>query len=139
MVISSLNRARNVNRFTIVLVTQYSLAVPIPQSQLGLDADAIIDSGMDTLFAAKVFLGCLYRHVSEEKLNLLQFSPGCVAEPRTGATEVMRCQLFDPGSFRAILDDMPHNPLRDPISPCLASPANASEQAARSYVRRIHP
>ena len=40
------------------------------------DADPIIDGGMDTLFAAKVFLCCLHGDVSEQKLNLLQFSPG---------------------------------------------------------------
>jgi hypothetical protein len=109
------------------------------ESQHGLDADPIIDGGVDTLFTAKVFLCCLDGDVSEQELNLLQLSPGCVAEPRTGATEVMGCQLFDPGSFRAILDDMPHNSLRDRISPCLASSANASEQAAARYVCRSHP
>lgn len=103
------------------------------------DADPIIDSGMDTLLTPKVFLCCLDGDVSEQELNLLQLSPGCVAEPRARATEVMGCQLFDPGSFRAILDDMPHDPLRDPVSPCLAGPANASEQAAASYVCRSHP
>jgi hypothetical protein len=110
----------------------------MPKSRLGLDADPIIYCGMNALFTAKIFLCCLDRDVSEQELNLLQFSASCVAEPRARATEVMGCQLFDPGSFRAILDDMPYNPLRDPFSPCFASPANASEQAARSYVRRSH-
>jgi hypothetical protein len=109
------------------------------ESRLGLDADPIIYGGMNALFTAKIFLCRLDGDVSEQELNLLQFSAGCVAEPRASATEVMRCQLFDPGSFRAILDDMPHDPLRDPISPCLPGAANAPEQAAGSYVCRSHP
>jgi hypothetical protein len=106
---------------------------------LRFDADAVVYGSANALLATEIALSRLYGDVSEQELNLLQLSPGCVAEPRTRATEVMGCQLFDPGSFRAILDDMPHDPLRDPVSPCLAGTANASEQAAGSYVCRSHP
>jgi len=100
---------------------------PIPQSQLGLDADAVIDRGMDTLFTAKVFLGCLYRHVSEEKLNLLQFSTGRMAESRTRSPEIMWCQFGDLGSPRALLYDVPDDSLCNPVAPDLTGPANAPE------------
>ena len=111
----------------------------MPKSRLRFDADPIVHGGMDTLLTAKILLGCLDGDVSEQELYLLQFSAGRVAEPHARTTEVMGCQLFDPGSFRAFLNDMPHDPLRDPISPCLAGSANASEQAAGSYVRRSDP
>ena len=50
--------------------------------QLGLrfNADAVVDSSTDSLLAAEITFGRLHRNVSEKKLDLVQFSPGGMAQ-----------------------------------------------------------
>ena len=45
--------------------------------------------------------------MTEQELNLFQFSSGGVAEPGTGAAHVVRSQLLQSDPFRRILHDMP--------------------------------
>ncbi len=40
-------------------------------SKFRLDADSIINGVADPLFASEISLGCLHRHMSKEKLNLV--------------------------------------------------------------------
>jgi hypothetical protein len=45
--------------------------------------------------------------VSKQKLDLVQFATGKVAEPRAAAPEIMRREFFDAGTLRGGLDDFP--------------------------------
>jgi hypothetical protein len=55
-----------------------------PNSKIGLDANAIIDGGSNSLLAAQVAFGRLHRNVPQEKLDLLQLASRSMAEPSTG-------------------------------------------------------
>ena len=44
-------------------------------------ADPIVDSVAETLFAAQIPLRCLHRDVSQQELNLLQFTAGLKLNP----------------------------------------------------------
>ena len=48
-----------------------------------LDSDSIVHSLAEPLLATQILFRCLYRHMPEEKLNLLQLTPGVMAEPGT--------------------------------------------------------
>jgi hypothetical protein len=66
--------------------------------------------------------------VSQQELDLLQFSSGIAAQP-----------FVDSCSLGAILDDMPHDPLRYACSPGLARPANTPEHASPAYSGGLAP
>jgi hypothetical protein len=68
----------------------------------------IVDRGSDALFATEIALGRLDRDVTEKKLNLFQFATGCMTQTSTRPTQVVGCQLPEPG-FRSVLPHyMPH-------------------------------
>jgi hypothetical protein len=56
----------------------------------GLDADSIIDRILKALLTAKVFLGCLHRSMTQQKLNLVQLPSGIAAQPSAGPPKVVR-------------------------------------------------
>ncbi len=58
---------------------------------LALYADFVIDGSSNPLFATEISFGCLNRNVTEQELDLLQFTSGGVAKPCTGSAEVVRC------------------------------------------------
>jgi hypothetical protein len=82
------------------------------RSIAGLDSDPIINRVLKTLLTAKVSLGRLDGDVPQQKLNQVQLPSSLAAQAGAGSTQVMRGQVRDGGSLGAILDDMPHNPLR---------------------------
>ena len=57
---------------------------------LRFDADAVVHGSSDPLLAPEITFGCLHRNVSEKKLNLVQFSAGCMAQLRARTPEIMR-------------------------------------------------
>ena len=63
-----------------------------------LDAHPVVNGVANPLFAAKISLGGLDRHVSTEKLNLVEFTAGLMAEPRKfaedRAVQAYQCRLF---------------------------------------------
>ena len=77
--------------------------------------------------------------MAEKKLNLIQLATGFTAQPCARATKIVGCQFVDSGSFGAILDDVPHDPLRYACSPGLARPANTPEQASSAYAGGLAP
>ena len=52
--------------------------------------DFVIDGTLNPLFATEIAFGCLYRNVTEQKLDLLQFAARGVAKPGTRPAEVVR-------------------------------------------------
>jgi hypothetical protein len=47
---------------------------------LRFNADAVVDRSTDSLLAAKISFGCLHGNVSKKELDLVQFSPGRMAQ-----------------------------------------------------------
>jgi hypothetical protein len=66
-------------------------------SSTRLDADPIIDSASEPLFAAQIALRALHTDVAEQKLNLFQLAAGLMAQSR--ALEIMWC---DAGHARMV-------------------------------------
>src|SRR5437773_12391205 len=54
-------------------------------------------------------------------------------------TEVMRGYIFNGCSFGAVLDDVPHYPLRHTLSPGLARAANAPKHSAFTHASGHKP
>jgi hypothetical protein len=50
--------------------------------QLGFDADLVVHSSANPLFAPEITLGCLDGDVPEKELDLIQFSTRCMAQLR---------------------------------------------------------
>jgi len=73
--------ARFVEAGSRVLFTR--LAKDFSVTSVRFDADMIVHSVAKALLAAEIPLSRLDAHVTEQKLNLLQFAAGFVAEPCT--------------------------------------------------------
>ena len=55
-----------------------------------LNANLVIYSTLNPLFATEISFGCLNRNVTEQKLNLFEITSGSMAKSSTGSAEVMR-------------------------------------------------
>jgi hypothetical protein len=60
------------------LTSPSSVSVRLRADLVQVEADRVIDGVPESLLAADVTLSCLDTHVAEQKLNLIQFSPGLV-------------------------------------------------------------
>ena len=99
-------------------------------TKLRLDADAVVDGSPDSLLAAQVSFGSLHGHMPKKKLNLLQFSAGCMTQLRTRPAQIMRRQLGKAGLSRVLFYDMPDKSFRDAVAPMFACPTDTSEQSS---------
>ena len=95
---------------------------------LRLDADVVVHSSANTLLASEVSFRRLDRNVSEQKLDLFQFSARGMTELRAGAPQIMWRHLQQTDCFRILLYHVPNHSLRNAITPSFACPTNASEQ-----------
>ena len=59
----------------------------------GLDAESIIYSFSEPLFAAQVLFRSPHRYMTEQELDLLQFASRIVAESCTRPPEIVWCEL----------------------------------------------
>ncbi|HVP48875.1 MAG TPA: hypothetical protein VMT32_19915 [Bryobacteraceae bacterium] len=57
-------------------------------SALGFDADSVVDCILETLLAAKIFLGRLNRYVAQQKLDLVQLPSGVAAQTGAGPADM---------------------------------------------------
>jgi hypothetical protein len=69
-------------------------------SGIRFDSQSIVHCNPELLLAPKVALGRLDRDVAEQKLDLIRFAAGEVAETGAGAPQVVRGQLVDPCASR---------------------------------------
>jgi hypothetical protein len=60
---------------------------------LRFDPNGVVHGFVQPLFAPQVAFGGLNAHMTQQELNLLKLSARHVAEPRTGAPQVVRPQL----------------------------------------------
>lgn len=95
---------------------------------LRLDADVVVHSSANTLLASEVSFRRLDRNVSEQKLDLFQFSARGMTELREGTPQIMWRHLRQTEGFRILLYHVPNHSLRNAVTPSFACPTNASEQ-----------
>jgi hypothetical protein len=72
-------------------------------------ANPIVHRVAETLFAAQVPLRRLHRDVSQQELNLLQFTAGLMAKTGTRPTEVVRCEERNLTLLCFLLHDTPND------------------------------
>ena len=82
------------------------------------------------LFAAEIVLSRLYRSMSQQELNLLQFTAAIMAQLRACSPQIMRGNVLQSGFFAAGSDDVPDNILRDTIAPYLSQSGHGSKDLA---------
>jgi hypothetical protein len=73
------------------------------------NSKSIINRILKFLLASDVSLRSLDRSVSEQKLNLFEFAAAVMAEARTGATKIVRCQIGYAGLPGTPLDGIPNH------------------------------
>src|SRR6266481_1582348 len=79
----------------------------IPELRLWLDSNPIINRLSEPLLASQIFLGRLYRYMTKQELDLLQFTSRIMTEPGTRSSKIMWCELRDSKSFRIFLHNVP--------------------------------
>src|SRR5215831_13459683 len=81
-----------------------------------LNTDPVVHGFPKTLLTSQVLFGSLYRHMAKEELNLIQLAASFTTQPCARATKIVGCQFVDSCSLGAVLDDVPHDPLRNACS-----------------------
>ena len=71
------------------------------------DAHSVVDGKTQFLLAAEVTFRRLDRDVSKQKLDLVQFATGKMAEPRAATSKIMRREFFNSGTLGGGSDDLP--------------------------------
>jgi len=74
---------------------------------IGFDSQSIVHGNSKFLFASEVALGRLDGHVTEQKLDLIQFAAHEVAETGAGAPQIVWGQFVDARASRGSADDVP--------------------------------
>src|SRR5262245_8957284 len=93
---------------------------PSPKaSTLGIwrNSKPIVDGTTQPLLASEIALRRLDRKVSEEKLDLVEFPAGQMAQSRARAPKIVRRQLVDVGAGSGSAGDIPQYLRRHPIAP----------------------
>jgi len=92
--------------------------------------EKIIHWMSEILFAAEITLCGLHGYMSQQELNLLQFTTAVMAQLRTGSPQIMRGNVLQSGILAAGSDHVPHNVLRDTIAPHLSQSGDRSKDFA---------
>jgi hypothetical protein len=80
-----------------------------------------------------------YGSVTEEELNLFEFSTGFVTKARASSSQIMACKGVDSGFSCTFLDYIPNNILADSASPHLAVLADRSEEFSSLNRHALNP
>ena len=118
---------------TFLLISRAgTIYAPLPRSECvaGFDPELVIYSDSQFLFTTKVPLSCLYRNVPEQKLNLIQFAAGKMAQSCACPSEIMWREFVNARLARSIFHDFPQNLRRHAVSPDWTSFVDRSEHAA---------
>lgn len=95
-----------------------------------LKADVVVDGIPQSLFAAQIPFGRLDTDVTEQELNLFEFSPGLVTEARACAAKVMRRNVHESATGRSSFDNTPNHFRAEAIG-CYSTPfVNGAEDGA---------
>lgn len=82
-----------------------------------LNPNTVIHGVADSLLAAQVTLGGLYRRVPEEELNLFEFAASNVTEPGACPPQIVGRNLLNADRFREVPNRVPNNLFRQAIPP----------------------
>ena len=77
--------------------------------RLRLKADIVVHGIPQSLFAAQISFGRLDADVTEQELNLFEFSPGLVTQARACASKVVRRNVRQPATGRSLFDNTPND------------------------------
>ena len=91
------------------------------------ERNPIIHGMSKVLLAAKVTFRCLHGRVTEQKLNLLQFSAARVTQLRTCPPQIMGCNMLQPRTFATLSYHAPHQILRDTFPPYFPAPGDGTK------------
>ena len=90
-------------------------AEPIPQLRLLLrirsEVEKIVHRMPEILFAAETAFRGLHRGISQQELDLLQFTTAILAQLRTSSPQIMRGDVLQTGFQAAGSDQVPDNVL----------------------------
>jgi hypothetical protein len=91
-------------------------------------SDVVIYSTANALLASKIALRGLNRDVPKKELDLFEFAPCRLAEPRTGPAQVVRSQVRNTSLLCRVLHDVPDRFNWNAITPRLPGSIDASEE-----------
>jgi len=101
--------------------------------------DPIVDRVAETLFAAQISLRCLHRDLSQQELNLLQFTAGLMAKASASSTKVVRSERLDFTVLCLLLHDTPNDFGTEASSPDSASLVDRTKENARRHPGSSRP
>jgi len=84
-----------------------SLLENLSSRAIGFEADGIVHSVLKALLAAQISLCGFDGNVPEEKLNLLQFAAGLMAEAGTCPAQIVRGKIGQAAIGGSLFDDGP--------------------------------
>jgi hypothetical protein len=90
----------------------------------------IVDGVSEILFAAEIAFCRLNRCVTQQELNLLQFTAAIVAQLRASPPQVVRCNVLQACSLAAGSDHVPDNVLRNAAAPHFSPSGDRSKDFA---------
>ena len=99
----------------------------------------VVNCFAQPLFTSEILLRRLAGNMAQQKLDLLQFSAGLVAEPSASPAKVVGREFLDSCLFSTILHNMPDHSLSHPLPPSLTSAADAPKETAFRYAGRLEP
>lgn len=102
-------------------------------------ADPMIHRAAETLFAPQVPLRRLHRDVSQQELNLLQFTTGLMAKTGTRPPEIVRCEARNLIVLCFLLHDTPNDLGAEPCAPDPASLVDRTKDRAGYNPSGSHP
>ena len=94
------------------------------------EIEKIVYRMAEILFAAEITFCGLHRSMSQQELNLLQFTAAIMAQLRAGSPQIMRRNVLQSGSLATSSDHVPDNILRDAVTPHLAQSGDRSKDFA---------
>jgi hypothetical protein len=77
--------------------------------------------------------------MAEQELDLFQLASGNMTQPGARATKIVRRELGNAQLWCILLDNVPHDRLRDAVTPCFARFTDASKHPSKGNASRAGP
>lgn len=92
-----------------------------------IEENSVVHSISKLLLASEIAFGCTNADVPEQELDLIEFPASIAAQSCTGASEIVRCDVFQSRSRCAVANYCPNRFGADSIAPDLVRLVNSSE------------
>jgi len=109
----------------------------IPVNLVPVQSDHSLHCG--TLFATQVSLRRLYRDMSQQELNLLQFTAGLMAQAGASPAKVVRCESRNLTVLCFLFHDTPNDFGAESVAPNPASLVDRTKESPRCNPGGSHP